>query len=158
MVQKGDVLVVDWRGYVDGCGSGAQSLVVPFQHGLRGVVIDGAWRDVGELQQMGIPVFGRAVSAYSPPKTRSGEINVAVSCGGVVVAPGDLVVADGEGIAIVPRDSIRLVSDQLKTATKARDRTAEELLQRAARRAEHFRWIFDASGGVELSDPESGGS
>lgn len=101
-VRPGDVLVVDWRGYVEGCGTGVLSLIDPIRHGLAGVVCDGAWRDVEDIRPLGLPLFGRGISPYSPPKARFGEVNVPVNCGGVVVEPGDVVVADEGGVAVVP--------------------------------------------------------
>lgn len=101
-----DVLVVDWLGYTEGCGSGALSLIGPFGRGLRGIVIDGGWRDVTELQGHGFPVFGRGEAAFSPAKSEPGEINVPVCCGGVIVEPGDVVVADAAGVAVIPRHSL----------------------------------------------------
>jgi regulator of RNase E activity RraA len=103
MARRDDVLVVDWMGYRDGCGSGVNSLIPAIRQGLAGVVIDGCWRDVAELRQLDFPVFGRGISAYSPPKHEFGEINVPVCCGGVIVEPGDVIVADREGVAVVPR-------------------------------------------------------
>ena len=109
MVELGDVLVVDWRGRTDSCAAGARTLVVPFERGLRGVVADGGWRDIDELREASMPVYACGRSAYSPPKQRPGEINVPVSCGGVVVEAGDLVVADDEGIAVVPSGELEAV-------------------------------------------------
>ncbi len=106
MVQEQDVLVVDWLGYTEGCGSGALSLIGPFGRGLRGVVVDGGWRDVPELEAHGFAVFGRGEAAFSPAKDDPGEINVPVCCGGVIVEPGDVVVAGSAGVAVVPRRSI----------------------------------------------------
>ncbi|MDP9459799.1 MAG: hypothetical protein M3Q22_05950 [Actinomycetota bacterium] len=103
MVQEQDVLVVDWLGYAEGCGSGALSLIGPVGRGLRGIVIDGGWRDVTELAEHGFAVFGRGEAAFSPAKGEPGEINVPVCCGGVVVEPGDVVVADSGGVAVIPR-------------------------------------------------------
>jgi hypothetical protein len=103
MARRDDVLVVDWMGYRDGCGSGVSSLIPAIRQGLAGVVIDGCWRDVAELRQLDFPVFGRGISPYSPPKHEFGEINVPVCCGGVIVEPGDVIVADSEGVAVVPR-------------------------------------------------------
>lgn len=113
--RPGSVLVVDSRGYVGGCGSGVLALVRAIRTGLSGVVIDGAWRDVGELRAIDFPVYGRAVSAFSPGKREMGEINVAVCCGGVIVEPGDLVVGDAEGVAVVPRRAVQAVADALPT-------------------------------------------
>lgn len=113
-----DVLVVDWLGYADGCGSGALSLIGPFARGLRGVVVDGGWRDVAELQEHGFAVFGRGRAAFSPAKSEPGEINIPVCCGGVIVEPGDVVVADGGGVAIIPRQSL----DEVVRAVSGRRR------------------------------------
>lgn len=101
--QPQDVLVVDWMGYTQGCGSGARSLAAPVGQGLRGIVIDGGWRDVDELQAQGFPVFGRHAAAFSPTKREPGEIDVPVCCGGVIVEAGDVVVADAGGVAVIPR-------------------------------------------------------
>ena len=114
--RPGEVLVVDWHGYHDGCGSGALSVAAAIERGLAGVVIDGAWRDVAEIAALEFPIFGRGTSAYSPAKRELGEINVPVSCGGVVVEPGDLVVADEDGVAVVPRTDLDLVAGALSPA------------------------------------------
>jgi 4-hydroxy-4-methyl-2-oxoglutarate aldolase len=137
LVQPGDVLVVDWRGFTGACGTGAQVLAYPAERGLRGVVIDGAWRDAQETKEMGLPMFGRGVNPYSPPKKRPGEVNVAVSCGGVVVEAGDLIVADVEGATVIPHAYIEAVWHAVKDARQApKDRA--ELLGRAQRRADIF--------------------
>jgi regulator of RNase E activity RraA len=154
MASEGDVLVVDWRGYVAGCGAGARTLAEPQTRGLRGVVIDGAWRDVVELQDMEFPVYARSLSPFSPPKARPGEINVPVACGGVVVEPGDIIVADEEGIVVVPLRWAPLVADAL--AKPESTRTPEQQRQRAASRAEFFRWHFEANGGVTDRSRDAG--
>ena len=102
-VEQDDVLVIDWQGYGDGCGSGARALGAAIGRGLAGVIVDGAWRDIGDLQAMDFPVCGRGISAFSPAKRELGEINVPVCCGGVIVEPGDVIVADREGSVVVPR-------------------------------------------------------
>lgn len=114
-----DVLVVDWLGYQDGCGSGARALEAPITRGLAGVVVDGGWRDVAALQARGFPVFGRRETAYSPPKREPGELDVPVCCGGVVVEPGDVVVADEGGVAVVPRRHLIDVVAALATRAAA---------------------------------------
>jgi len=151
LVQPGDVLVVDWRGYSGGCGTGAGSLVLPIRRGLAGVVVDGGWRDAGELQGMDLPIFGRAISAFSPPKRRPGEINVPVCCGGVVVQPGDIVVADPEGIAIVPRAWAERVADSLRsyaphTLLESWDFAALE--RTSAERAKYYDALMKEYGGT----------
>lgn len=111
--QQDDVLIVDWRSYVDGCGSGVNGLIPAIREGLAGVIVDGGWRDIGDLKALDFPIHGRGVSPFSPPKRELGEINVPVCCGGVIVEPGDVVVADREGAAVVPRRHALEVANSL---------------------------------------------
>lgn len=108
-----DVLIVDWQGYSDGCGSGVNGLIPAIRRGLAGVIVDGGWRDIGEIQDLDFPIHGRGIRPFSPPKRELGEINVPVCCGGVIVEPGDVVVADREGAVIVPRRHAAEVSRSL---------------------------------------------
>jgi regulator of RNase E activity RraA len=135
MVQEQDVLVVDWLGYTEGCGSGAQSLIGPVERGLRGIVVDGGWRDVAELQERGVPVFGRGETAFSPAKNEPGEINVPVCCGGVIVEPGDVVVADSAGVAVIPR---RCLDDVVRTVVRRRQGSPVDPARAYARHEEAF--------------------
>jgi regulator of RNase E activity RraA len=148
-VREGDVLVVDTRGHTGSCGSGANVLAVPRAKGLRGLVIDGAWRDVDDLQAIGFPVFGVARSPVSPPKRRPGEINVPVSCGGVVVEPGDLVIGDGGGVAVVPRNYLATVWEALDARRVERKDEQSASPAAHAERGRYFNDLFTAVGGVE---------
>jgi 4-hydroxy-4-methyl-2-oxoglutarate aldolase len=111
--QAGDVLVVDWRGFAEACGSGALTTALAMRHGLAGIVIDGAWRDVADLRRLRFPIMATGASPHSAGGRRLGEIDVPVSCGGVVVSPGDLIVGDEEGVAVVPRAHIERVAAAL---------------------------------------------
>lgn len=155
LAKPGDVLVVDSRGYVGACGSGAQVLALPARRGLRGVVIDGGWRDLDDLQTLGFPLYGRASSLHSPPKRRPGEINVPVACGGVVVQPGDIIIGDSEGIVVVPRAHISMVWAAVEGRSPA-PTALEEIERRATHRSDVFRQTFADSGGVEKSWAEGG--
>lgn len=150
MVRPGDVLVIDWRGYVDGCGAGAQSLIGPMRGGLRGLVIDGAWRDIGELKSMRLPLFARCASAFSPPKDRPGEVNVPISCGGVVVCPGDIIVGDEEGVVVVPRTWAERVIDSVSEyqgPTPVASVPEDHLKEQQATRQLRFKMIVEDYGG-----------
>ena len=160
LVQPNDVLVIDWRGS-DACATGAGSLALPIEAGLRGAVVDGGWRDIEELKALDFPVFSRSISPFSPPKQRPGEINVAISCGGVVVHPGDIVVADVEGVCIVPLLFAEVVAGSLReyVAHHSADQWDREALERARDdRAVRWREILrehggDADAGSSHSEP-----
>ncbi len=135
MVQDGDILVVDSRQHVASCGTGGGSLVLPARQGLRGVVSDGGWRDIQEIQNLDVPLFGRGVSPFSPPKQRIGEINVPVTCGGVIVCAGDLVIGDENGVVIIPAKAAEYIIDRVPDyAPKLREEwSLKDLETRAVR-------------------------
>ena len=142
----GDILVVDWRGYTGACGSGAKVLAGPQAAGLRAVVIDGAWRDLEEVEALGLPVYGRARSAVSPIKSHLGEINVPVHCGGVVVCAGDLVLVGPAGVVVIPRFAIGSVQASLPQLSSAEE-SLDKLSARSVARREAYLEAFDAAGG-----------
>jgi len=100
--EPGDVIVVE-AGDEEMAVSGGNVCLVAQRHGVAGFVVDGVVRDVGEARASGFPLFARGISPIPGRKDGPGEINASIRCGGVVVNPGDVVVADGEGIVAVPR-------------------------------------------------------
>jgi 4-hydroxy-4-methyl-2-oxoglutarate aldolase len=88
--------------------------------GARGLVTTGGVRDVTDLHQMGFPVFSGAISAQGTVKATAGAVNIAISVGGQRVEPGDAVVADDDGVVVVPRASVAAA------VAAARERAAKE--------------------------------
>lgn len=112
--RRGDVLVINARGSLRGALIGGNVCRGLFHRGLAGVIMDGAVRDVDEVQRDGLAVYARGLSAMMGPIDGPGEVNVPIACGHVVVNPGDIVVADADGIAVVPPDEAERIAAETR--------------------------------------------
>lgn len=104
LAKPGDILVVDGKGDTRCALIGGLMVNTCKMLGLGGVVIDGAVRDLLELRELGFPVFARATNPNGPNKLAPGRINWPISAGGIAISPGDLVVADDDGVVVVERE------------------------------------------------------
>ena len=100
-----DVIVVEQRSGIEAAGWGGVLATAAKHRGIRGVIVEGPARDIDEYERVGLPVFSRSTT----PRTARGRIHqaatdVEIQVGGVAVAPGDLVIADGTGVVFVPAD------------------------------------------------------
>ena len=142
MGQAGDIIVVDAGGDTETSVCGGLMGRLALNKGIRGMVVDGAGRDTDELEDIGWPIWTRAITARGTHTMFSGRkeelsVNVPISCGGVVVHPGDFIVADMIGVAVVPlaqaEEVLRLATEQAEREQTtrewvARGKTIEDLL------------------------------
>ena len=80
--------------------------------GFNGIVCDGFVRDRLGLEELGMPIFSRGFMQRTPSKKGPGKINTPITCGGVEVHPGDLVLGDADGVTVVPKDLIEAVLEK----------------------------------------------
>ena len=104
IAQPGDVVVIDAGGTSVNATLGNLVCAKAQHRGIAGFVIDGYVRDLPKIKPLDFPVFARGATTTGPLHHGPGEINYPICCGGVVVNPGDVVVADAAGVVIVPRD------------------------------------------------------
>ena len=142
VAQKGDVIVVDAAGETETSIWGGLMAGLCQQKGVVGAIVDGAIRDIDEIRALRFPIYSRAIvprSTHSPYSKRMEpiEVNVPIHCGGALVFPGDIVLADEIGVVVVPREQASDVlaraqaqaTQEEATRQRIRDgKTVEELL------------------------------
>lgn len=147
MGQEGDVIVVDAGGDLNTSVCGGLMGGLAKNRGIRGMIVDGSGRDTDELELINWPIWTRAITprgTHTMFSERREElsINVPISCGGVVVNPGDFIVADLMGVTVIPQEiaeeTVRLAQEQAdrEEATRewvAKGKTVEDLLNEFGR-------------------------
>ena len=111
--KPGDVIVAATEGYTGTAVMGDLMLGMARNRGLAGLVTDGPVRDLGGVFAVGLPVFCAGINPDSPAALGPGSVGLPVTIGGATVHPGDIVVADMDGVVIVPQGKLDMIIDKL---------------------------------------------
>ncbi|HYG41553.1 MAG TPA: RraA family protein [Bordetella sp.] len=138
LAQPGDVLVVVCEPATSGAQWGDMAARYALKKGLAGIVVQGCVRDTDMLRELGSPTWATHVLSSHPDKSGHGRINAPLVCDGVPVSPGDLIVADGDGVICVPREQAAQSVERALARMRAEDAMAQEVAKGAA--------VWDLSG------------
>ncbi|MED4581180.1 RraA family protein [Brevibacillus choshinensis] len=131
--QPGDILVIDAKGDTYRAIAGDFVVGLAQTMGIKGIVVDGVIRDIVGIKKLDFPVFCKGTTVAASGKAGWGEVNVPISCGGVSIQPGDIMVADADGVVVVPQSMEeqileqaldKLKKDQVREASVAGNREA----------------------------------
>lgn len=128
VIEPGDILVVATTAPSTNGMFGELLATSVMARGCVGVVVDAGVRDIADLRRLGLPVWSRAVHASGTVKATPGSVNVPILCGGATVGPGDVVVADDDGVVVVERERaaqvLQAALERLGRETEVRARLA----------------------------------
>ncbi len=155
IAKPGDVIVVDTSSSTLGAVLGDLISTKARHRGIAGFVVDGLVRDIAGIRQLGdFPVYARGTTPIGPLHRGPGEINHPVSVGGIVVFPGDVIVGDGSGVVVVPRE----IAPELVERMRSAQRKAAEYMAAVARGEFSNSWVDDVltQGGLTLGESSNG--
>ena len=127
LVKSGDVIVIDGGGDHSWALLGFLIVRTAMKLEVSGMIVDGAVRDAAEIRRVEFPLFAAGISPNGPFKEGPGEINYPVQCGGQVVRPGDLIVADDDGVVVVKRELAAQCVQQVKEVVEKEKRRLAEI-------------------------------
>jgi 4-hydroxy-4-methyl-2-oxoglutarate aldolase len=138
LAQPGDVLVVVCEPAVSGAQWGDMAARYALKKGLAGIVVQGSVRDTDMLRELGSPTWATHICPSHPDKSGHGRVNAPLVCDGAPVSPGDLIVADGDGVICVPREHAAQSVERALARMRKEDAAAIEVANGAA--------VWDLSG------------
>jgi RraA family protein len=137
VAHPGDIVVVDAGGSTQNAVLGDLISTKARHREIAGFIVDGLIRDLPAILPLDFPVFARGVTPIGPLHRGPGEINFPICCGGVVVNPGDIIVADAAGIIVVPRE----IASELLARLRLHDQTNRAYLESVRRGDFSNRWV-----------------
>lgn len=153
IARPGDVLVINGHGFSRSAVWGMLMTHTAMAVGLAGLIVDGAIRDAEEIEAAGFPAYSRWVCPAGPHKDGPGTVNLPISCGGVPVRSGDVVLADGDGIVVIDP----AMADHAATAGAAKvaaeEKRAREILEDGLH---HQSWLIPTLRAKGVLGPEDG--
>ena len=127
LIQPGDVLVIEGGGNHSWALLGFLMVSTAQKLGVAGIVADGCVRDAQEIRKSGFPVFSAGLSPNGPFKEGPGEINYPISCGGQNVRPGDMIVADDDGVVVMRQELAPTVIEEVHKIIQREDKRLKEI-------------------------------
>jgi len=129
IAHAGDVIVVDTGGNYTNAPWGELLTLSCLKKGIAGVVIDGVVRDVAAIRKLGFPVFCCGSTPNGCDKDGPGEVNTTITCGGVTVNPGDMILGDDDGVVVVPLSLVDDVIVKTKNKVAQEEKRRQEIAQ-----------------------------
>ncbi|MBM7653851.1 RraA family protein [Neobacillus cucumis] len=136
----GDVLVIDAKGDTYRAIAGDFIVGLAQTLGIRGIIVDGAVRDIQGIRELDYPVFCKRTTVAASGKAGMGEINIPISCGGTTVHPGDIVVGDADGVVIIPQAAEQ---ELLKESLEKLDKDIKRAEKVSGKREEVIKYLDD---------------
>lgn len=127
--KPGDILVITTVGETIAGMIGELIVTALIKRGVQGVIIDSGIRDVARIRSLGFPVWTKAVHSAGTGKTRGGWVNVPAVCAGTLVHPGDLILADDDGVVVVKKADVELTLESSYQRLQKEERTKEKISQ-----------------------------
>ena len=129
LAAPGDIVVMNTQGNTNNSGFGELIATSAVRIGIRAVIIDGTVRDADALEALKLPVYARGLCPNGCNKDGAGEVGAVIACGGVAVRPGDIVLADRDGITVVPLDDAPAVAQAAQAQVERENKRMSEIVR-----------------------------
>jgi regulator of RNase E activity RraA len=146
MAKPGDILVIDGKADRTCALMGSIMIHACQKLGFGGVILDASHRDTEELLEMGFPVYSIGANPNGPTKYQPGRINWPISCGDVVINPGDLIVGDADGVVVVEREKAQSLLSLAKSKYDDEQKRLSDIASGAALRPKWLEGALVAAG------------